>query len=442
MKKLKQTAPEEEPEFYPDGDEPTIYRRRRFRWKPVLKWGSLALAALLLVLFILGYAWVKSKESNMRLQDVAGALDKKQKGRPVTTLVMGVDRGSVEGETGPGRSDIMMLVSVSSDGKKSAVISIPRDARVAIPGRRGYDKINAAHAYGGAELAIETVREFTGLDINHFVEIDFEGFKHIVNAIGGVPMHVDKAINDKYAGDVPAGDVVLSGDQALALVRARHDRSAVPAGDLDRVQNQRKFVQAMLQAVSRQRNPFRIKRLIEAASENIKTDLTFTDMLLLGRKLQGAGPDGMVMATAPGQPKVIGGTWYYIVDTEEFEELLSTFRSAVGVTEDGGSTPTADSPARSSVRVKVLNGTGAAGLASTVSKELEQKGYAVASSGNAKSAYEETTLYYAEGESAGAGMVAEDMGGAEEPVMKSNSSITGGHGVDVLVVLGADYPKP
>ena len=108
--------------------------------------------------------------------------------------------------------------------------------------------------------------------------------------------------------------MVLNGDQALALVRARHDRSAVPAGDLDRVQNQRKFVQAMLQAVSRQRNPFRIKSLIEAASENIKTDLTFTDMLLLGRKLQGAGPDGMVMATAPGQPKVIGGTWYYIVD--------------------------------------------------------------------------------------------------------------------------------
>ena len=441
MKRPRRGAPQEEPHLFLEGDQPTIYRKRRVRWKAVLKWGALALVAVLIVLFVVGYAWVKSKESQMRLQGVDVALDRKQKGRPVTTLVMGVDRGSVKGETGPGRSDIMMLVSVGSDGKKAAVISIPRDTRLAIPGQRGYDKINAAHSIGGAKLAIETVKDFTGLEINHFVEIDFEGFKHIVNAIGGVPMHIDKAINDKYAGDVPAGDVVLTGDQALALVRARHDKSSVPAGDLDRVKNQRKFVQAMLQAVSRQRNPSRIKRLIEVAASNIKTDLTFADMLSLGRKLQGAGPDGLQMTTAPGEPRIIGGVWYYIVDNDQFQKLLSTFESKTEVAENTGE-DTGDEPARSGVSVRVLNGTDVAGLADSVSKELKQKGYPVDPSANAKSAYKRTTVYYSDGMSAGAGIVAADLDGAREPAMESNSGVTGEYGVDVLVVLGSDYRRP
>ena len=440
MKRLRRGAPEEEPHLYLDGDQPTIYRKRKVRWRAVVTWGSLALVALLIVLFVVGYAWVKSKESQMRLPGVEEALDRKQKGRPVTTLVMGVDRGSVEGETGPGRTDIMMLVSVGSDGKKAAVISIPRDTRLAIPGQRGHDKINAAHALGGPKLAIETVRDFTGLPINHFVEIDFEGFKHIVNAIGGVPIHIDREINDEFAGKVPAGDVVLTGDQALALVRARHDESAVPAGDLDRVKNQRKFVQAMLQAVARQRNPFRIKSLIEAAAGNIKTDLTFAEMLSLGRKLQGAGPDGLQMATAPGEPKIIGGTWYFIVDTAEFKKLLSAFESSTGVARENGE-ETGDEPERSSVSVKVLNGTGVAGLAGTVSKELKKKGYSVATSANAKSAYGRTTVYYPDGQSSSAGLVAADLDGAREPLMKNNGEVTGEYGVDVLLVLGSDYQR-
>lgn len=423
-----------------DGDQPQIYRRRRVRWTSILKWGALALVILLIVVFAWGYVWLKSKESKMRVEGVGEALDAKKKGQPVTTLVMGVDKGSVPGEE-ESRTDIMMLVSVNPANNKAAVISIPRDTRVEIPGRSGYNKINAAHAFGGPKLAIQTVKDFTGLDINHYVVMDFEGFKHIVNAIGGVKMHVDVAIHDKYAGDVPPGDVVLTGDQALALVRARHDVRSVPAGDLDRIKNQRKFLQAMLSTASHTRNPFRIIKLIDVASENIKTDLSFTEMLSLGRRLQGAGGE-LTMTTAPGRTKVIGGAWYYIVDTAQFESMLRTFKTSQEVDTSVEEQTSSNGSSRAGMKVAVLNGAGTPGLAALVAEELAQAGYAGVKTGNAGSRYSKTTIYYADDESSRAGLVAADLAGAREPLIQSSDELTSGYGVEVLVVLGSDYRKP
>ena len=425
--------------LYLDGDQPRLYRKRRVRWKLVLLWTSLVIVALLIGIFVWGYIWLKGEESRMRVTGVESALSQPKKGQPVTTLVIGVDRGSVKGEGGSGRSDIVMLVSVSSDGKKAAVISIPRDTRVMIPGYKGYNKINAAHAYGGTKQAIETVRVFTGLDINHFVEIDFNGFKHIVNAIGGVPMHIDRAIDDKYAGKVPAGDVVLNGDQALTLARARYDVEAVPEGDLGRVKNQQKFLQAMLTTVSHQRNPFRLVKLVGATSRNVKTDLTFTDMFSLGLKLRGIGTGKVQMTTAPGQPKVIGGVWYYIVDAEAFQRLLSSFesRSEVEVVEQ--KKPEVSTSARGDISVAVFNGARVQGLATTVGKELEGKGYPDVARANSESAYSKTTIYYSDENSSKAGTVAADLEGAEEPLLQRNDDLTSEYEVDVVVVLGSDY---
>ena len=425
--------------LYLDGDQPRLYRRRRVRWRRVLLWTSLGVAALLIAGFVWGYVWLKGKESEMRVSGVESALSPAKKGQPVTTLVMGVDRGSVKGEGGQGRSDIVMLVSVSSDGRKAAVISIPRDTRVLIPGYEAYNKINAAHAYGGTEQAIETVRAFTGLDINHFVEIDFNGFKHIVNAMGGVKMYIERAIDDKYAGKVPAGDVVLNGDQALALVRARFDVEAVPEGDLGRVKNQQKFLQAMLSTISHQRNPFRIIKLVDATSENVKTDLTFSEMFSLGLKLRGIGTGKVQMTTAPGEPKIIGGTWYYIVDANAFQQLISSFesRSEVEVVEE--KKPEVSKSARGDISVAVLNGARVQGLATSVANDLERRGYPEVARANSESAYSKTAIYYSDEGSSKAGTVAADLDGVEEPLLKRNDDLTSEHEVDVVVVLGSDY---
>ncbi|MBU4194691.1 MAG: LCP family protein [Actinobacteria bacterium] len=438
---MRRHAGNEEPELYLDGDQPTIYRKRKIRWTSVLKWGALALAIILTATFILGYIWLKTKESEMRVPGVEEALDPKQKGQPNTTLVMGVDSGSVAGEEGQSRADIIMLVSVDPDTKKAAVISIPRDTRCKIPGQSGYSKMNAAYALGGPELMIKTVKDFTGLNINHFVVIDFEGFKHIVDAVGGVPMHMEVAIHDKYAGDVPAGDVVLNGEQALSLVRARHDINAVPAGDLDRVKNQRMFLQAMLSTVSRQRNPFKVKNLVDVASRNVKTDLTFMEMLSLGRRLQGAGDDGLQMVTAPGDARVMGGAWYYVVDTDRFQELLTTFEAESEVAVDEGEPSTGKSE-KAKITVAVLNGAGKTGLAASVAGELEKAGFTGVKTGNSGSRYTRTTIYYADDDSSKAGVVAADLAGVKEPLLEESSGITLEYVVDVVVVLGSDYRGP
>jgi LCP family protein required for cell wall assembly len=437
---MKKHEGNEEPELYLDGDQPTIYRKRKIRWTSVLKWGALAIAIILTATFILGYLWLKTKESEMRVQGVEESLDPTGAGEPITTLVMGVDKGSVPGEEDSVRADIIMLVSVDPDSDRSAVISIPRDTRCIIPGQSDYSKINAAYALGGPELMIETVREFTGLEINHFVVIDFEGFKHIVDAVGGVPMHVDVAIHDKYAGDVPAGDVVLNGKQALALVRARHDVNAVPAGDLDRVRNQREFLQAMLSTISRQRNPFKIKRLVDVAAENIKTDLTFMEMMSLGRELQ-SGDDGVKMVTVPGEAKVIGGVWYYIVDMDGFRELLITFEAESENTVDESETSTGES-VKAEIKVTVLNGAGKTGLASSVAGELEKVGFTGIKTGNSESRYTKTTVYYAGDNSSKAGVVAADLAGVKEPLLEESDEITSEYKSDVVVVLGFDYKEP
>ncbi|MHB8894505.1 MAG: LCP family protein [Candidatus Geothermincolia bacterium] len=426
------------PHQYDDEPEPTIYKshRRRRRWLRVLKWTGLALLVLLIVIGVWGYVWLKGKEGKMKLPTVAATLDKKVSGQPDTTLIMGVDKGSVPGEA-ESRADILMLVTISPNGKTAALISIPRDTRTTIPGRTGYNKINAAHAFGGPALMIDTVREFTGLPINHFVEIDFEGFKDIVNALGGVKMNIEKPIHDKYAGDVPPGDVVLNGDQALALVRARHDVSAVPEGDLDRVKNQRKFMQAMLSTISHQRNPFKVSKVVNAVSKDVKTDLTFLKMLSLGRKLKGGN---LQMLTVPGADKIVGGLWFYIPDMTAFKQMLASIESGQEVTpgeeKQAEAVPTGG---RSAIKVAVLNGSGTPGLAKTVGDKLTKLGYGSVTVGNAAEKYSRTTVYYSGSDSSKAGTVAADLTGVSEPTLESSKTVTSGYKTDVVVVIGADY---
>lgn len=410
--------------------------RRRRRWSWIVGVSALALLLVVAGFGLSFFLSLKSKESRMRVASVDSVLKKHGSG-PETTLIMGTDHGSVPGEEGPGRSDVMMLLTIAPGGNYAGFISLPRDSRVPIPGHKGYDKINAAHAYGGPQLAIQTVEAVTGLDVNHYVEINFEGFKQIVNAIGGVRMNIPNAIHDKYAGDVPAGDVVLSGDQALALVRARYDVSAVPNGDVDRTKNQRVFIEALLSAVSHQRDPFKVLKIADAVSTSAKTDMSFWKMFTLGRKLQSLKKGGnLETVIAPGQPKVINRVWYYILDTSQFNQILARFESGTqGAAQVSSTEQSTTDPAE--VRVKVLNGTRTRGLATSVSKNLTGKGYERITTGNSVTRYSKTTVYCAPGYDQAAQKLASDVGGS--PDVTQNENVTTQYESDVVVVIGSDH---
>ncbi len=174
--------------------------------------------------------------------------------------------------TGPGRSDTIMILHIPAGGGRPILISVPRDSYVNIPGY-GYNKINAAFSYGGPALLAKTIQSDTGLYINHFMDIGFGGFVNVVNAVGGVRMCLPSPIHDQASGlNLNAGCQVLSGGEALAWVRDRH---SFATQDLQREQDQRLFLSALLKKMTSAGvilNPFSALPAASGVASNLTVD--------------------------------------------------------------------------------------------------------------------------------------------------------------------------
>lgn len=174
---------------------------------------------------------------------------------------------------GAGRTDTILLVHVPGFGSNvpPSMVSIPRDSYVDIPGY-GEDKINAAFSLGGAPLLAQTVETATGLRLDHYAEIGFDGFAELVDAVGGVTMCPAEPVSDPLAGiELPAGCQELDGRSALGYVRSR----ATPRADLDRMVNQRAFMSALVQRASSPAvllNPLRWYPMVGAAVNVVTVD--------------------------------------------------------------------------------------------------------------------------------------------------------------------------
>src|SRR5271170_4117317 len=181
----------------------------------------------------------------------------------IDALHVGFDEGTLN-------SDSIMLLHTGSG--RPVLISIPRDSYVNIPGH-GYNKINAALAYGGANLLIQTVENVTELKIDHYMGIGFGGLVAVVNKIGGVQICLKTAIDDSYSGvNLSAGCHVLNGDQALAFVRDRH---SFATEDLQRIQDQRAFISALLKKATSPSvylNPFSALAFGSTAASSMSVD--------------------------------------------------------------------------------------------------------------------------------------------------------------------------
>jgi LCP family protein required for cell wall assembly len=231
-------------------------------------------------------------------------------------LVIGSDSragaDSAYGNVGGARSDTTILVHLSPDRSKATVISFPRDSWVQIPAcvdRPGHiapahmDLFNAAFAVGGASCTIALVQQMTGIKITHYVEVDFSGFKSMVNALGSVSVCSPTEVDDPSSGlQLHPGINKLSGDQALAYVRARE--SIGDGSDLGRIRRQQLFLGAVMrQAMSGNllSNPARLTSFLDAATKavTVDKDTTFSDLRTLVSSLQGLNPSRVTMYTAP-----------------------------------------------------------------------------------------------------------------------------------------------
>jgi polyisoprenyl-teichoic acid--peptidoglycan teichoic acid transferase len=146
------------------------------------------------------------------------------------------------GNEGNGRSDTMMLVHLNAKRTKAYIVSFPRDMYVNIPGY-GKNKINAAFAFGGAPLAVRTLENLTGVRMDHVVLIDFEGFIRLTEDLHGVTV-TNKTAFTSHGFDYPKGKITIAGEEALWFVRERHQ---LPGGDIDRAENQRNVIKAIVQ---------------------------------------------------------------------------------------------------------------------------------------------------------------------------------------------------
>jgi LCP family protein required for cell wall assembly len=194
------------------------------------------------------------------------------------------------GEVGNGRTDTIMLVHIPGlgSGAPATVVSLPRDSYVPIPGY-GSDKINAAFSLGGPALLAQTVEQATGLRLDHYAEVGFDGFAAVVDALGDVTVCPAGPISDPLAGiDLPAGCQQLDGRNALGYVRSR----ATARADLDRMTNQREFMSALLQRASAPAvwlNPWRWYSVPRAAVDALSVDQSdhIWNLVRLGWALRG-----------------------------------------------------------------------------------------------------------------------------------------------------------
>ncbi|MFN3005617.1 LCP family protein [Mycolicibacterium wolinskyi] len=259
---------------------PAVVRKPRKR-RP---WGRIILTLFMIgvLAIIAGGVWIDT--SLRRIPALADYPERPGSGRGTTWLLVGSDSRqgltpdqqaelATGGDIGTGRTDTILLVHIPGIGADApaTMVSIPRDSYVPIPGY-GEDKINAAFSLGGAPLLAQTVELATGLHLDHYAEIGFDGFAALVDAVGGVTMCPAEPISDPLAGiDLPAGCQVLDGRNALGFVRTR----ATPRADLDRMVNQREFMSALLHRAASPSvllNPLRWYPMARAAGGTIAVD--------------------------------------------------------------------------------------------------------------------------------------------------------------------------
>lgn len=249
----------------------------------------------------------------------------------LNVLLLGID--ARKGET-LGRSDTVILASVDTKTKQMALLSIPRDTRVNIPGH-GWDKINSANLYGGPEKSMKVVSDLLGVPVNHYVVTNFNGFKDIVDALGGVTYEVERNMyhddpddGGAYRIDLKKGVQRLDGDKALQYVRYRN----YDLGDVDRTKYQQKFLMALAKEMLQPSTITKLPRLVPEINSYVKTNLSLDGMISMAQAARNLENGNIITQTLPGRPIEIDGGSYWGVDPSEARMTMAKLFNGETVT--------------------------------------------------------------------------------------------------------------
>ena len=300
--------------------------QRRFRW------GRFILLLIVffcsIALFFFGgqfaYSFFFGDDKDQKIvQPVDRSLTQETLNRRVNILLLGIDDGDNEFPDAPKRTDTMMVASIDPDKKEVALLSIPRDTRDALPGYKGLDKINHAYAYGGVALAKQTVANLLQVPIHYHVTIDWHAFIQVVDILGGVDIYVDNDMEyeDPYANlkiSLKKGYQHLDGAQAGQYVRFRSDEMA----DIGRIQRQQRFMKAMLDNTMQVGTVFKLPSLMSTLDRYVNTDMSVLTMVKTANSLKSFGNNSLHGNMLPGEPEMIGGVSYWVINPKETREML------------------------------------------------------------------------------------------------------------------------
>ena len=256
----------------------------------------------------------KSKEKSAK-ESILPSLQK-----DMTVMLLGVDERNKD----VGRSDTLMFLSLS-DGKAS-LLSIPRDTRVYIEKRGGWQKINAAYAHGGEKLTKKTLENFLGVEVNRYVKVNISEFTKLIDAVGGIDFVVEKDMDYEDPWDdngglkihLEKGPQHLDGQSAIEFVRFRDAE-----GDAGRVRRQQAFMQAVATKLSEPSMLLKLPEILSVAKDAVETDLSSAEMLAIAGTLKSAEDTHHVkVGTVPGYWQYIGGVSYLVPDVLRLGEVM------------------------------------------------------------------------------------------------------------------------
>ncbi|MFP7298776.1 LCP family protein [Neobacillus niacini] len=303
-------------------------KRRRLNWRNII---GLLLFIILIAGGIYGFTVYQSfnkavatmheplegKQQNKEIQQEA--LTKKE---PFSVLMLGVD----EREGDSGRSDTMIVLAVNPTNQSIKMLSIPRDTRTEIVGKGTEDKINHAYAFGGVSMAVDTTEKFLDIPIDYYVKINMEGFKDIVDTVGGIDMENEFAFTVDGV-EFPAGKIHLSGEEALLYIRMRYDD---PNGDFGRQERQRQVIQAVIKEGASLSSLSKAPEIFQAIGSNVKTNFTFEEMMEIQKNYKEAGRN-IEQLTLQSEGKMIDEIYYGLVTIAEQMRIQDELKSQLEI---------------------------------------------------------------------------------------------------------------
>ncbi|WP_125607983.1 LCP family glycopolymer transferase [Lapidilactobacillus bayanensis] len=247
--------------------------------------------------------------------------------KPFSLLLLGADTGAL-GRTTQGNSDTMIIVTVNPKTNKTVLTSVPRDTMAQIIGMQEFtvEKINAAYMHGGSKMALDTVDKLLNVPIDYYVTVNMGGLEKVVNAVGGVDVKVPFSFS--YDGSTfKKGQQHLNGKQALAFARMRYQD---PNNDYGRQLRQRQIITGVIKAAMSTGTLANFKDVLTSVSENMKTNLTFNDMVTIFQNYRAAGKT-VKSDHIQGVNATIKGSSYQIAPTSELQRVSDKIRTELGL---------------------------------------------------------------------------------------------------------------